>query len=90
MTEPLDATTHRTTDFTYNSNNDVTQRVVALDGSGTARTITRFCYDASCTTSGASTLTMSRQIAKNARGGISVGIRIASVSAARVREGRPR
>ncbi|MEA2548007.1 MAG: large repetitive protein, partial [Chloroflexota bacterium] len=62
MTEPLDASTHRTTDYTYNSNNDATQKIVALDGSGTTRTITRYCYDASCTTSGASTLTMSKKI----------------------------
>jgi RHS repeat-associated protein len=62
MTEPLDASTHRTTDYTYNTNNDVTQKIVALDGSGTTRTIARYCYDASCTTSGAATLTMSKQI----------------------------
>lgn len=63
MTEPLTATTNRTTDHTYNSNNDVTQRIVALDGSGTTRTITRFCYDASCATNPVTpTLTMSRQI----------------------------
>ena len=62
MTEPLTASTHRTTDYTYNSNNDLTQKIVALDGSGTTRTVTRYCYDASCTTSGATTLTMSKQI----------------------------
>jgi RHS repeat-associated protein len=62
MTEPLTASTNRTTDFTYNANNDVTQKIVALDGSATIRTITRYCYDGSCTTSGASTLTMSKQI----------------------------
>jgi RHS repeat-associated protein len=66
MTEALTATTNRTTDFTYNSNNNVTQKIVALDASGSIRTITRYCYDPNdptCATSGASTLTMSRQIA---------------------------
>ncbi len=52
LTEPLTASTHRTTDYTYNANNDVTQQITALDGSGTIRTVTRFCYDASCATSG--------------------------------------
>ena len=61
LTEPLTVSTNRTTDYTYNSNNDITQKIVALDGSGTTRTITRFCYDASCTTSG-NALTMSKQI----------------------------
>jgi len=61
ITEPLTGSTNRTTDYTYNANNDVTQRIVALDGSGTIRTITRYCYDASCTTSGTSS-TMSKQI----------------------------
>lgn len=53
MTEPLTATTNRTTDYTYNANNDVTEQIVALDGSGTTRTITRYCYTTSgCATSG--------------------------------------
>ena len=51
-TEPLTASTHRTTDYTYNANNDVTQVITALDGSGTTRTITRSCHDAGCTLSG--------------------------------------
>jgi RHS repeat-associated protein len=63
ITEPLDASTHRTTDYSYDSNNDVTQKIVALDGSGTTRTITRFCYDAGCATNpGSPTLTMSKLI----------------------------
>ena len=41
-----------TTAYAYNAHNDVTQQIVALDGSGSIRTITRYCYDASCTTSG--------------------------------------
>ncbi len=61
LTEPLTASTHRTTDYTYNAHNDVTQQIVALDGSGSIRTITRFCYDASCTTSG-NGLTLLRRI----------------------------
>ena len=52
VTEPLTASTHRTTDHTYNANNDVTQTITALDGSTTGRTVTRYCYDASCTLSG--------------------------------------
>ena len=47
ITEPLTASTHRTSDYTYNANNDVTQRITALDGSGSIRTITRSCYHAS-------------------------------------------
>lgn len=46
MTEPLTASTNRTTDYLYNANNDVTQRIVALDGSATIRTISRSCYSA--------------------------------------------
>ena len=61
MTEPLTASTHRTTDDIYNAHNDVTQQIVALDGSATIRTITRYCYDASCTTSG-NGLTLQRTI----------------------------
>ncbi len=48
MTEPLTGSTNRTTTYTYNANNDVTQVVVA---SGASSTTTRYCY----TTSGCST-----------------------------------
>ena len=50
-TEPLDASNNRTTDYVYNSNNDVTQKTVALNAS-TPNTISRYCYSAStCATS---------------------------------------
>ena len=52
-TEPLTASANRTTDSTYNANNDVTQTITALDGSASVRTINRSCYDPSCTTTGA-------------------------------------
>ena len=52
LVEPLTASTNRWTEYVYNANNDATQKTVSLDGSGTSRTITRFCYDAGCTTSG--------------------------------------
>jgi RHS repeat-associated protein len=60
VTEPLtNSTTTRTTSYTYNANNDVTQVVVA---SGSASTTTRYCYATSgCATSG-NTLTMRAQI----------------------------
>jgi len=61
LTAPLTGSTNRTTDYTYNTNNDVTQQIVALDGSGTIRTVTRYCYDISCTTSGTGS-TMSKRI----------------------------
>lgn len=48
MTEPLTGSTNRTTTYTYNTNNDVTQAVVAGPGGSTT---TRYCY----TTSGCST-----------------------------------
>ncbi|MEI7743323.1 MAG: RHS repeat-associated core domain-containing protein [Chloroflexota bacterium] len=60
MTEPLTASTHRTTDHTYNANNDVTQTITALDGSASIRTVTRFCYDASCTLAGTSPVLLKR------------------------------
>lgn len=54
--EPLTTTpsvTRRWTQYTYNANNDVTQKTVSLDGSATVRTVTRYCYAASgCATSG--------------------------------------
>lgn len=46
LTEPLTASTHRTTDYTYNANNDVTTSTVSLDGSGTVRTVTVNCWGA--------------------------------------------
>jgi RHS repeat-associated protein len=72
MTEPLTATTNRTTDYTYNANNDITEMVVGLNGSSTVRTITRYCYTIStCSPSGAE-LTMRLRIENyvdGARGG---------------------
>ncbi|HEY3438295.1 MAG TPA: DUF6531 domain-containing protein, partial [Actinotalea sp.] len=53
-TEPLTASSNRTTDSTYNANNDVTQTITGqspadpLHPAVTARS----CYDASCTTTG--------------------------------------
>jgi RHS repeat-associated protein len=61
VTEPLTATDDRWTEYTYNANNDVTKKLVSLEGSATDKTETRFCYDASCTLSGAG-LTLLKQI----------------------------
>ena len=59
MTEPLTGSTSRTTTYTYNTNNDVTQTVVASGGSSTT---TRYCYTTSgCSTSGTE-LTMNSEI----------------------------
>lgn len=58
LTEPLDASNNRTTDYAYNANNDVTQVIVALNGSGTTRTITRYCYVSSGCSTSATGLTM--------------------------------
>ncbi|CAN5516529.1 hypothetical protein BH24ACT5_BH24ACT5_03780 [soil metagenome] len=50
MTDPLTGATNRTTTYTYNANNDVTQVVVSSGGSSTT---TRHCYTTSgCATSG--------------------------------------
>lgn len=68
-TEPLDGTNNRTTDYTYNANNDLTEVIVALNGSSTTRTITRYCYTTSgCSTSGAE-LTVRLTIANYKDGG---------------------
>jgi YD repeat-containing protein len=57
--EPLTGSTTRTTTYTYNANNDVTQVVTA---SGSSSTTTRYCYAASgCATTG-SALTMRARI----------------------------
>ena len=59
ITEPLTGSTNRTTTYTYNANNDVTQSVVA---SGASSTTTRYCYTTSgCSTSGTE-LTMNSEI----------------------------
>ncbi len=59
MTEPLTGSTNRTSTYTYNANNDVTQVVVASGGSSTT---TRYCYTTSgCSTSGTS-LTLNSMI----------------------------
>jgi RHS repeat-associated protein len=52
IVEPLTGSTNRWTEFVYNAHNDVTQETISLDGSGTNKTVSRSCYDASCTTSG--------------------------------------
>ncbi len=52
VVEPLTGSTNRWTEFLYNANNDVTQRTVSEDGSPTLRTITRYCYEATCATNG--------------------------------------
>ncbi len=51
VTEPLDGTYTRWTDYTYNANNDVTQKIVSRQGDGTLRVTTRYCY----TTTGCAT-----------------------------------
>jgi RHS repeat-associated protein len=51
LDEPLDGTYRRFTDFTYNSNNDVTRKLVYSTDAATDQTETRSCY----TTSGCST-----------------------------------
>lgn len=51
ITEPLDGTYTRWTDYTYNANHDVTQVIVSRGGDATLRTTTRYCY----TTSGCAT-----------------------------------
>ncbi len=59
VTEPLTSSTTRTTNFTYNANNDTTQVIVSSGGSSTT---TRYCYAASgCATNG-TTLTMRARI----------------------------
>jgi RHS repeat-associated protein len=50
--EPVDASTDRWTDYTYNSNNDVTQTIVSNRGSTSERTITRSCYSTDCSLTG--------------------------------------
>lgn len=52
LVEPLTATDDRWTEHTYNANNDITQTIVSLEGSGTERRITRYCYDAGCNLTG--------------------------------------
>ena len=42
--EPLTGSTSRWTEYTYNANNDVTETIVSAGGSGTDRTVTRYCY----------------------------------------------
>jgi RHS repeat-associated protein len=68
LVEPLTASTNRWTEFTYNANNDATQRIVSQDGSTSLRTITRYCFDASCTLTGAG-LDLLKQIDKYVSGG---------------------
>jgi len=59
ITEPLTSSTTRTTDYTYNSNNDVTQVIVSSAGSST---ITRYCYAASTCATSDNGLTMRARI----------------------------
>ncbi len=53
LVEPLTGTTNRWTEYSYNANNDVTQTIVSQDGLASLRTVTRTCYDAGCTLTGA-------------------------------------
>lgn len=64
MTEPLTASISRITDHSYNTNNDLTQTIVNRSPADASQppVTTRYCYDAGCTTGGATTLTMSAQI----------------------------
>jgi RHS repeat-associated protein len=68
LVEPLTATTNRWTEPSYNANNDVTQTIVSQDGSGSLRTITRFCYDTGCNLTGAG-LSLLKQIDNYVSGG---------------------
>ncbi len=64
VVEPLTASTNRWTEYVYNANNDVTQKTVSQDGSGSLRTISRSCYSTqslSCPTTETG-LTLVRQI----------------------------
>ena len=72
MTEPLDAGNTRTTDYTYNANNDLTVQTVALNGGATS-TITRTCYDAACspTATGLSPLATIENCKDGVKGGAS-------------------
>lgn len=50
--EPLDGTYRHYTDYTYNTNNDVTQSIESRQGDASLRTTTRYCYSSSsCGTS---------------------------------------
>lgn len=53
LVEPLTATDDRWTEYTYNANHDVTQVIVSAEGLATLRTVTRHCYDAACSLTGA-------------------------------------
>ena len=66
--EPLTATTNRWTEHTYNANNDVTQTVVSQDGSGTLRTVTRYCYDSTASCPSANGLDLLAQVDNYADG----------------------
>ena len=46
MSEPLDGTYSRWTDYTYNANNDVTETLISRQGDATLRTRSRNCYNA--------------------------------------------
>lgn len=50
VVEPITTTTNRWTDHVYNSNHDITESRVSLDGSTTTRVITRYCYGSACNT----------------------------------------
>jgi hypothetical protein len=57
VVEPLTATDDRWTEYVYNANNDVTQQTVSLEGLAPPNTpvpptVTRYCYEATCSTSG--------------------------------------
>jgi RHS repeat-associated protein len=53
LTEPLTASTNRRTDYVYNANNDATSKAVSLDGDAQNTMTTRYCYDTSCSLTGA-------------------------------------
>ena len=46
MSEPLDGTYSRWTDYTYNANNDLTETLISRQGDATLRTRSRNCYNA--------------------------------------------
>ncbi len=62
LVEPLTATDDRWTEYTYNANNDVTQVVVSAEGSGTDRTVTRYCYSSAAACPSANGLTLLAEI----------------------------